>query len=67
MTAAEFKRIRLKRELTHMQLAYIFGHVSNASVSRWENGERKIPVYVANFMRTIDKRGVPAEWKLDNP
>jgi transcriptional regulator with XRE-family HTH domain len=52
VTGAQLRRLRLKRELTQLQLAERLGVRAN-TVARWERGELRITAITARLVQLL--------------
>jgi len=60
ITPAQLKRWRKRRKLSQDKLAQFFQQLGYSTVGRtvrrWENGERKIPLWVPTLIDALDER-----------
>jgi DNA-binding transcriptional regulator YiaG len=72
MTGAEMRQIRRKLGLNIKQWALALGYRGKRNtlqkqVSRWEFGDRPIPVWIERLARMYEKHGVPRTYYLEPP
>lgn len=57
LSAAEFKAIRLKLNVSQRQLAELI-YVSQSSIVKWESGKNRVPATIALLMGILNKNGL---------